>query len=135
MTALTSTSTTFTVEDLLSASSSSAGSSSTVSRPRTATGLGRFCSMALHPIPGMRGILAGVLTGLITAGAWAGLTWGVVPASKHVTVQTPIGPHALTVAITRWPSSVAIGLGLVALLFAVAGVRMARQLDQGESID
>jgi hypothetical protein len=129
---LTSISTTFTVEDLLTGSSAT-GAGSAIRRPRSSRGVGRFVSTMLHPVPGMRGALAGVLTAALTAGIWAGLTWGVIPASKQITVQTPIGAQTHTVAIAPWPSSVAIGFGLLALLSAVAGVRLARDLGRREA--
>jgi hypothetical protein len=128
------TSTVFTVEDVPASSSSSpAGSASAVDRAGGSHSIRRFFSLALHPVPGTSGAMTGIFTAALAAGVWAAMTWGVIPASKQIRVQTPIGAQTHTVAIARWPSSAAIALALLALLFAVAGVRTARELQRLEA--
>jgi len=98
--------------------------------PRTngLASIGRFLSLAIHPA--RAGAVGGSLTVLLVGGAWAGVTWFLLPATRRVQVHTPFGIHTVTVAVSRLPFAITSASVLCASLFLIAGIRLQMMRDR-----
>jgi hypothetical protein len=91
---------------------------------------GRFLALVANPFRAANRLVGGLLTAALAGGIWVFLTLAVVPTQKHLSVQTPVGPHAVTEHISRWPGAVALACVIGTVLILIAGIRLQLMRDR-----
>ena len=114
------------VADSTVASAAVADSTLAAPAPGLVRSAGRFLALAARPVRVGNEAVSVLLSALVFGGLWAGLTFVAAPGVRHVTAQTPFGPHELTVAVSRVPWGIAIACVLGAARLLIAGIRVTR---------